>query len=115
MLRLADLVGRPIALPVGVTPTADDPSQDTTPGDQGRLIDRPASPCPARPGRLRDDTRVADQRQRSRAPRASHPDPARDEANRPPPPRRGDAVGGDPGTRPAVQPTARAGAALPGP
>ena len=35
----------------------------------GRLIDRPASPCPARPGRLRADTRVADQRQRSHEPR----------------------------------------------
>ena len=35
-------------------------SQVTTPGDQGRLIDRPASPCPAQPPcRLRDDTRVA--------------------------------------------------------
>ena len=34
-----------------VTPGGVDPSQDQTPGDHGRLIDRPASPCPAQPGR----------------------------------------------------------------
>ena len=31
-----------------VTPGRVGASQVTTPGDQGRLIDRPASPCPVR-------------------------------------------------------------------
>ena len=50
------------------------PSQDQTPGDHGRLIDRPASPCPTpTASRLGSDTRAATERQRSRQPACKPP------------------------------------------